>query len=674
MVAIPDFTSVGAATPRPAPPPRASGAAPVADAIEGAGQQLEQFGEKRYQREQTIAETAAKSAYYRQVTDLKDQIQQDPDSTQWQKKFEDGEAKIRANVGANLRGTDTRNAFDAAATMHGVTVSSDIGSDARTRLKQNQRAGLFQNADENIDTAISTTDQANSTALLKVTNEAWDAGVHSGVVTAEEAKAGKRQNALRFAKGRADSLDPEAAYTALTAGMSRTADGQVQFAKTNTWADAIPIDERQKLIQSAEVDIEHQRVIKDRAQKEQSDQAAGQYITNLITDPGKVSARAIANDPNLDWRTKNELVNIQRARIKEIQSENESGANKDAKTYGSAFDTIYHRVNAPDGSPDKITDATQLYPLVGKGLTVSGVDKLRSEIEGKRTPEGEAESQMKNQFFKNARGEITGSDEGLHFRDPKGDELYLKFMARSLGDFDAGKKSGKTAAQLLNPDSPDYVGKSISTFKRPMSQWIADQVDANGAGDAAAPGAPAIQPLPAEKDMTSDQLKAFVASGRINRRNAENIAIRKGWIAAGNPQSPKPLLSTVPPATNSPLHLDPRIAPKVPDGAPRPFAPGEYVDNPDGSWSSEISMTVEGDKRFNGGKPTVIPSIWIIGGKPVRAKNEDEAVEYALKSGLKFKPFNSIAEAEKFATDREDVWQKVGRNGAGKIPPLWVKQ
>jgi len=31
-----------------------------------------------------------------------------------------------------------------------------------------------------------------------------------------------------------------------------------------------------------------------------------------------------------------------------------------------------------------------------------------------------------------ARGQITGTDEGLHIKDPKGDELYLKFMAQAL--------------------------------------------------------------------------------------------------------------------------------------------------------------------------------------------------------------------------------------------------
>jgi hypothetical protein len=121
------------------------------------------------------------------------------------------------------------------------------------------------------------------------------------------------------------------------------------------------------------------------------------------------------------------------------------------------------------------------------------------------------------------------------------------------------------------------------------------------------------------------------------------------------------------------LHLNPSIAPQVPQGAPRPFAPGEYVDNPNGSWSSEISMTVT-HPDLNGGKPTVIPSMWLNNGQPVRARNEDQAVKYAVQSGLKFNSFDTIDQADAFANDREAQWQKVGREGAAQLPPLYSGQ
>jgi hypothetical protein len=122
---------------------------------------------------------------------------------------------------------------------------------------------------------------------------------------------------------------------------------------------------------------------------------------------------------------------------------------------------------------------------------------------------------------------------------------------------------------------------------------------------------------------------------------------------------------------NSLMHLTPSLEPKVPANAPRPFAPGEWVDNPDGSWSSEISVTVT-DPRLNSGKPTIIPSLWIVDGKPVKV-NEDTAVDFALKSGLQFNPFKSIEDAEKFATDREKTWQTMKPTDAKTVTPLYMR-
>ncbi len=119
------------------------------------------------------------------------------------------------------------------------------------------------------------------------------------------------------------------------------------------------------------------------------------------------------------------------------------------------------------------------------------------------------------------------------------------------------------------------------------------------------------------------------------------------------------------------MRLRPELAPKVPTGAARPFAPGEYVTNPDASWSSEVSLTVQ-HPRLNGGKATVIPSLWIKDGKPYEAKSEDEAVALALASRLPFKAYKSMDEAEKASIQREAEWQPLKRpEDAASINPLW---
>ena len=221
-----------------------------------------------------------------------------------------------------------------------------------------------------------------------------------------------------------------------------------------------------------------------------------------------------------------------------ILTANSREGGHDAKTYGAGFYDLFQRVHAAEGDPMRITDPTQLYSHIGPNgdLTVSGLDKLTGEIQGRRTPEGVAENEMKLQFLRNARGQITGTDEGLHIRDPKGDELYLKFMAQALPLYEAQRRDGKTPAQLLNPDSPDYVGKIITNFKRPMDQWFSDTIH-----DAAAPATKPAFDINNIKDTSG--LISALRGGQITRVQADDYAIAHGWArrpipAAAIPQLP----------------------------------------------------------------------------------------------------------------------------------------
>ena len=78
--------------------------------------------------------------------------------------------------------------------------------------------------------------------------------------------------------------------------------------------------------------------------------------------------------------------------------------------------------------------------------------------------------------------------------------------------------------------------------------------------------------------------------------------------------------------------------------------------NPDGSYSTEVSITVM-DPRLNSGRPTNIPSLW--SGKEV---DEDAAVGNVLKSGRTYQSFGSMQEAIDAARKRSSM----GGAGAGK--------
>jgi hypothetical protein len=264
-------------------------------------------------------------------------------------------------------------------------------------------------------------------------------------------------------------------------------------------------------------DMERQQHIVEQQRKLISDDAENAYMKQIYAPPEgakPLSVSAIVNDDRLSRESKDRLIKL-------VGSSDE----KDDKTYGPGFVKAMQAVHAPAGDPNRITDPQQLYSRLGPqgDLTWAGVEKLRGEINLKKSPEGEAETEMKRVFLSNGRSQITGTDEGLHIKDPKGDQLYLKWMAQVLPAYDAGRVAGKTPAQLLNPDSPDYVGKSIVNFKRPMDQWFNDTIH-DQPGSQQAQGAFDVSKVKNLPDLVT----AFRA-GQVTKQQADEMAIRNGW-------------------------------------------------------------------------------------------------------------------------------------------------
>lgn len=116
------------------------------------------------------------------------------------------------------------------------------------------------------------------------------------------------------------------------------------------------------------------------------------------------------------------------------------------------------------------------------------------------------------------------------------------------------------------------------------------------------------------------------------------------------------------------LYLNPAIAPHSATSF-RPLAPGEYIANPGGSWSSEITYGVN-DPRLNGNAPTVVPTLWVKNGQAYRVTPQ-KAIELALASGIRFPSFPNWKEANQFTINREHQWDAVGRHDAHQVPALW---
>ena len=289
------------------------------------------------------------------------------------------------------------------------------------------------------------------------------------------------------------------------------------------------------IIQKASI-LNRADALKNKQVKDQSDDAEFGLFKQIHTDDPNLTLGQILNNPHLTREAMERLTK---------QYEERGGTTKTDHTYGAGFYDLYQRVHLPEGDPQRLSDPGQLYSHVGPNgdLTVGGVDKLRSEIEQRKTPEGAAEGKMKDQFFKNARLQITGKSEHLGMEDHHGEEHYLGFMTHALDEYDKQRKAGKSPSELLDPQSKDYLGKSIGSYKRDPSQWYSDMVHDNPeiAGDMKAPAAGAAPPFDPNKVTSVEQLVDAYHRGLVNKQTADQLAVAKGWGFRKPPQPQVPI-------------------------------------------------------------------------------------------------------------------------------------
>jgi hypothetical protein len=301
--------------------------------------------------------------------------------------------------------------------------------------------------------------------------------------------------------------------------------------------DFIPEDQRVTMLHTATeqvaangIDGARRTQLQTQQIKDMSDARELETLSDIYSASPKLNANSIIADGQKGVLTREAVERL----LPKAKAALDDANSKADKTYGPGFYETYKMVHLPEGTPGRITDPSQLYARVGPNgdLTVAGVDKLVNEIQSRKTPEGVAESEMKKQFLANAKGQISGSDEGLHIKDPKGDLLYLKFLAYALPAYDAARKEGKSPVQLLNPDSPDYLGKVItapnSGFKRPMDQWFSDIVQDSPTHVGKPAEAQAFDPKVVK---SLDDLVSAYRSGKVTKAVADQMAIDNGWAA-----------------------------------------------------------------------------------------------------------------------------------------------
>lgn len=286
------------------------------------------------------------------------------------------------------------------------------------------------------------------------------------------------------------------------------------------------------------------------ARKLANDQAADVFVKDLLKlgpiDPGILTQ--IRDNPNLDHSTKLALGNA-------VMARSGSDVDKARQDYGAGFWAIQNRIMAAPGTPNRVTEYSQLLHLAGpdvdeaERLTLPGVEKLNATLKELAKPESASNAAMKQGQLAYAKSQLSFEmDTGfMKIRDPNGEaDFNSKFIPAFYNALEAGLAAGKTPAQLLTKEyaghkqNPDYiVDDLVSAYKRTPAQIAKDRINAfSGAMEGA--GASTAKPWDTLKDPAAARaaLKDAVGKGDLSMEDGLRIGQEKGWIRKTSAEAP----------------------------------------------------------------------------------------------------------------------------------------
>jgi soluble lytic murein transglycosylase-like protein len=149
------------------------------------------------------------------------------------------------------------------------------------------------------------------------------------------------------------------------------------------------------------------------------------------------------------------------------------GTKQELKTDPAVFQNVFQRIHADDKDPNRITDEKDLLPYLGKGLSFEDLKRLRDEVNGKHTFDGQMASELKKNFFTMARKQIDTSIFGQSI-DTEGARKFYLFQQAVLATIDRKTKKGVDILDLFDPNSKEYLGNMIPQYQRDINQQMKD--------------------------------------------------------------------------------------------------------------------------------------------------------------------------------------------------------
>jgi hypothetical protein len=216
--------------------------------------------------------------------------------------------------------------------------------------------------------------------------------------------------------------------------------------------------EREGKVNDAYIKDLEKQALAERRDKEQN-----QILTDIFE--GRGSVKNILRS-NLDPDKKQTMLGVLKARLNEPKVPNQN-----------ALRGVVERIYAEPGDPRKITSEDQVLKLYTKGdLTWTQKNQALGELRNLGKVGGQVETDLKRQLMKQAESKLAKPN-AMGMVDPDGQENLAKFTSFMLSEIEAAKKAGKPVRDLLDANSPSYLGKAIANYQKTPQQIMKSQVE-----------------------------------------------------------------------------------------------------------------------------------------------------------------------------------------------------
>jgi hypothetical protein len=203
-------------------------------------------------------------------------------------------------------------------------------------------------------------------------------------------------------------------------------------------------------------------------------------------------------------------------------------ANSKGQASGYGTDFSRHLFDALSG---KVQSYSDFLPYVradhNSPVTNTGLGQLNDTLKMMGTEQGRSFAKSEMDFLNQMKSGFTSTIPGVN--TPKLNEQFEKSVQTILPRIQAGMSAGKSASDLFDPKSSDFVGKDVKYPTK--AEIIKAQSDALMSG-------PVKAPVTGMNYSDLNSLKEAVQKDPSLRKQAEQYALQKGWIRENPPAVP----------------------------------------------------------------------------------------------------------------------------------------